>query len=272
MRIVYYDEAGDDGTKTGCSPLFVLSAIYLCKDDWKEVYKQIYDFRKQLRNEYGLLLRTEMHTKHFLMNKGCYRDFKINADNRMLIIEEFCKFIAILPLKNINIVINKTGKNKDIDILDKALDYSINRIENDIKYNHHESCKYLLLTDEGRLSKMRKTARRLQAINYIQLCHSHEVQNKKIQRVVEDILPKNSQESHFIQIADLISFIVYAYSIEKQGVGKISKQLPYTLTFEKTIEWLEILNPIFNKKANMYASYKDKYGIVYSPDQKPLKF
>lgn len=270
MHLVYYDESGDDGFIKFSAPIFVLTGIYIYKDNWRQTYQEIYSFRKTIRNTYGFLLKAELHTKFFLMNKGGYRNLNICTDDRMAIIEEFCKLISKLPIKCINVVINKKEvKKRPFDVLDAAMDWSINRIENDIRYNHSSSCKYLLISDEGRLSKMRRTARRIQQYNPIKLCYSGQSQNRRIERVIEDILPKNSQESFFIQIADLIAFIVYVYSLVKYDLAPISRQLPRTLTYEKLQEWLEIINPILNLEANKRASFRDKYGIVYYPDIKP---
>ena len=59
MFLVYYDESGDDGIIKYSAPLFVLTGIYINKDNWKEAYQEIYSFRKNLRTKYGLLLKTE---------------------------------------------------------------------------------------------------------------------------------------------------------------------------------------------------------------------
>jgi hypothetical protein len=52
MYIAYYDESGDDGYPKKSSPLFVLSAIYLHYLNWKDIFKNISEFRKQLKKRF----------------------------------------------------------------------------------------------------------------------------------------------------------------------------------------------------------------------------
>lgn len=195
------------------------------------------------------------------MNKGGYRKLQICTDNRIKIIDEFCNLTSRLPLKIMNIVVNKSELRNNSDVLDTALDWSINRIERDMDYNH-PGCKYLIITDEGRLSKMRYTARRLHKFNMIKLCNSGITENKVIKKNVEDILAKDSEQSYFIQIADMISYIVYMYSLNKFNLD-MSKQLPRTIDFNKTQEWLTTLQPVLNLEANKQRN-NDKYGIVFA--------
>ena len=104
MRIVYYDESGDDGYPQFSSPLFSLTAIYMHYLSWKGNYEIIKDLRSKLKAEFNFPIKLEMHTKYFLLDKHPYRDFNFLHNNKKQIISLFCQFIAHLDLKVINTI------------------------------------------------------------------------------------------------------------------------------------------------------------------------
>ena len=206
-RIVYCDETGDDGITSASSNTFTLTSLYMSADSWQDNYDAVKQLRKQLKEEYGFHLNQEMHTKHFLTDKNPYRDYKWTSEQKIDILKKFTIAIASLDIKIINVIIDKdkiiTG---NYNILETALTYNIQRIENDSNGNWN----YLIITDEGRISPMRKTARAIRTFNPIQSQFGGYI-NKPIHYLIEDILEKNSKESFFIQICDFVSYFVHLY-------------------------------------------------------------
>jgi|SRR5690554_2036649 len=211
MYIAYYDETGDDGFPKFSSELFVLTATYIHNLNWKEVYNKIGEFRKQLKDDFNLPVKTEFHSRYFLLNKKPYKNLNISDSDRIHIINLFCELIALLEVRIINVVINKKNIQTDsYEVLGNALTYSVQRIENDLSRMSPAS-KYVILTDSGRVGKMRKTTRKIQRINFIPSKYSIGSYRKEIQHLIEDPLPKDSKESFFIQLSDLVSYIVFLY-------------------------------------------------------------
>ena len=81
-------------------------------------------------------------------------------------------------------------------MLENALKYNIQRIENDSKGEWN----YLIITDKGRTAPMRKTARAIRVFNPIQSQYSYGYRNQPIKNLIEDIMEKDSSESYFIQV------------------------------------------------------------------------
>lgn len=107
--------------------------------------------------------------------------------------------IASLDLKCINVIIDKTRVKQDTyPVLENALTYSIQRIEND----SNGQWKYIVLSDKGRVNVMNRAARKIRAFNPIPSMFGEEYQNQPIKNMVEDILEKDSKDSYFIQICD----------------------------------------------------------------------
>lgn len=259
MYLAYYDESGDDGFPKYSSNLFVLTAVYLHVRDWHSTYNQIRDFRKQLVLDYRFPFSEELHTNALLTNKNPYRDCGWSGDDRKAILNSFCRLVASLNLKIVNVAINKMViKKQDYDVLDTAFTYSIQRIENDLAADDN---RFLIITDEGRVGKMRKTARRIQRFNPIPSKFNMNRYQKEIEHLIEDPLPKNSKESYFIQVADMVSYIVMLWKGHELGIRPLPNRVSAFMSPDDMRACLELLKPCLNLK----AAPKEEFGIVCYP-------
>ncbi len=207
-NLVYFDETGDDGLIKTSSETFILTSIYMKSKDWQNNFDRMKELRKELKNKYGFHIKEEMHTKHFLTDKDSYRKYKWTKDERIEILKTYTLGIAELKLNCINIIIDKNKiKKQDYKILENALKYNIQRIDNDSKGEWN----YIIITDKGRIVPMRKTARAIRAYNPIKSKYSYTFKNQPIANLIEDIMEKDSKESYFIQICDFISYFVHLY-------------------------------------------------------------
>ena len=260
MYLCYYDESGDDGFPKYASPFFIFTAIYIHHMHWQESYRAIYAFRKKIKEDYGLPVKIEMHAKKFLLDKNPYKRYAFSTIDRLEIISKFCKLISQLSLKVINTCIVKTRiRNKDYKVLDKALTYSVQRIENDLRHNSDE--RFMIITDPGRVGKMRKTTRRIQRFNYIPSQFNSFSYRQEIKMLIEDPLPQDSRQSYYIQLSDIISYIIHLYTIHHLKVGKISNRLKGVVDESVVRGWMDNLKPVLNLK----ASGKNEFGVVYYP-------
>jgi hypothetical protein len=143
-----------------------------------------------------------------------------------------------------------------------ALTYNVQRIENDL--NHKTSAdRFLIISDEGRLSKMRETTRLIQKYNPTPNSYGNGYHNKTIQLLIEDPLPKNSKESYFIQLVDVLAFVASLY-VKKNMCNPIvewGNRVSEVLKIGDELELMEILKP----SLNLSASRKNVYGIVFYP-------
>src|SRR5699024_3372939 len=98
----------------------------------------------------------------------------------------------IIKGKIVNTIIDKEALVKqDYPILSNALTYTIQRIENDSDW------RYLIISDKGRISIMKKTARAIRNYNPItSMFNKDTYYNAPIKNMIEDILEKDSEESY----------------------------------------------------------------------------
>lgn len=256
--IAYFDESGDDGSTTASSDVFVLTSIYMNSNDWQKNYDLFRTFRSYLKDSFGLHVSEEIHTKNLLTDKDPYRKYNWFPDEKRNLIIALTKYIARLSLKVINVIIDKTKFIDDTyPVLENALKYNIQRIENDC----NSKWNYLIITDKGRLAPMRKTARAIRAFNPIHSKYGNSYTNIPIKNMIEDIMEKDSRESFFIQISDFISCFVRLY----YEVFYLNKPIPNRaakLINDRFIQSVMMsLKPIFNLK----ASAKNEFGLVIYP-------
>ncbi len=262
MQIAYYDESGDDGYPNYSSPHFTMSCFYLHYLNWRSAFDEIQQFRRDLKVSYGFPVKLELHTKQFILNKKPYTMLNLSDIQRITILDLFCDLVASLDVRIINVSIVKDRiSNPAYEVLDTALKYSVQRIENDLDPSRNPHERFMIITDPGRVGKMRKTTRRIQRINYIPSKYSPQSYRREIKSLIEDPLPKDSRESYFIQLADLVAFVVYNYAICQTGFGRFHNRMPTQVTPAKIQDWLDRLRP----SLNLLAPSKVPYGVVFHP-------
>ncbi len=258
-RIVYFDETGDDGNNILSSRDFVLTSIYMPVEIWQDNFDKIRSLRKSLKEKYGFPVGIEMHTKAFLTDKNPYRNFGLSVEEKQEILIEYIKTISNLEIKVLNVIINKEAiKNNDYPVLENALKYNIQRIEND----SNDQWKYFAISDEGRIKKMNKTARQIRKYNPIESMYSFDRTNHPVHNMIEDILQKESKDSSFIQVCDFISYFVHLYydcCFKKNALPNRVSNVIDTVFIKRTMT-------TFDKKSifNLNAS-KNEYGLVVYP-------
>ncbi len=258
MFLAYFDESGDDGLP-GSSQLFVPSAVYLHHRHWKEAFQATHEFRRELAAKGFLPFSVEFHTRELLLDKDPFHALQLPPQRRFEVLREFCRHFAKLEVKAINVVINKTIPTKaPLAVLDRAVTYLIQRLENDLKATDD---RFLIITDEGRVGKMRATARRIQHVNFVPSKFGTESQRLDIRLLVEDPLPKKSHESYFIQFADMLAYLVQLHCIDTLGLAAWPNRLKSYMTPADVTALLDLLKP----RLNLKASGTDPYGIVCYP-------
>jgi hypothetical protein len=260
MYFSYFDESGDDGFPNYSSPIFVLTAVYLPEKKWKETYANWVNFRMEMKSGYQIPQKMEMHTRDFLLNKSPYNNFNYSDEKRIEIIEKYLNRISKLEIKVINVAIAKTKiLAKNYPILENSMNYSIQRIENDLQKNHSNQ-NFIMISDEGRVGKMVRIARKIQRFNYIPSKYDGQPYRKEISLLLEDPLPKNSAQSYFIQIADMIASIIYWYVTSSILKDNLPTRLSRMVNGSTILSWMEIVKPVLNLQASA-----NSYGIVIYP-------
>lgn len=259
--IAYFDETGDDGVINSSSEDFVLTSIYTKVENWQKNFNAMKSCRMLLKEKYGFHSTVEMHTKHFLTDKNPYRNYCWTKEQKIELLIDYIKCISTqMDFSCVNVIIDKSKiTNNEYPVLERALTYNIQRIENDSNGNWN----YLIITDKGRLAPMRRTARAIRAYNPISSHFTFGSVNQPITGLIEDILEKDSAESYFIQISDFISYFVHLY------YKCIVKENPLPARVGNLID-VQFVNRVMSTlkyygKLNLKASSKNDFGFVIYP-------
>lgn len=266
MVLSYFDESGDDGFPQRSSDIFVLASLSMLDTDWKFNFEQVLQFRRVISQEYNFPVKEEFHTREFIQDKNPYHG-KYAPEVRRELLFKYAQMLANLRLQCIIVVIDKTRiKNQDYDVLEKAFTYNIQRIENSLQAiaakEQRRAQHFMVITDEGRVGKMAKIARKIQRINYIPSKFESASTRQEIKLMLEDPLAKNSAESYFIQAADTLAFISSLYATKYLCSGiEWANRIKRVLTDEDSLTLMESAKPILNSK----ASSANPFGIVCYP-------
>lgn len=259
--LAYVDESGDDGFPSYSSPIFVLSTIYLRATDWREVLDGLVEFRRRMKSAFGLPVKTEFHSRQFLLNKKPYRELQLDDATRIDVISHYCDVLAQLSIRVVNVGILKPRiAQNGYDVLDWAVKMGVQRVENDLRSANAPDARFVIISDEGRVAKMARTTRRLQRFNPIS-SHFGASYRQELNRLIEDPLPKRSDRSFFIQSADLLAFITHLHLTRETGIGSIHGRMPTLADATCVTRWLQRLLPVLNTRANS----SHPFGIKLHP-------
>ena len=233
VRFFYVDESYD--TKKFC-----LSAISIRYIDWHESYTLVRDYRRDLRNRYGLYIRQEIHARDLVAGRGTVGNQIISRYDRAQIFRGLLDIVAKLPLVWIFNICLDVDKHPDVQL--QAWDRLINRIERTMLEADRKWYKSLLIyrpramifSDEGKEEQIIRAFRKMGVFNPIPSRYgrwsSGAAKNIPVKRIVEEPIFKKSHQSFLIQLADCVAFALLkketplVFSTSKYGVPTFFKK------------------------------------------------
>jgi hypothetical protein len=94
MFMMYVDESGDPGLAGSPCRYYVLSGLVVHELCWRPVLEQILEFRRRMRDAYGLKLREELHAARLINKPGPL--VRIKRHDRLKIVRDFADQLAAL--------------------------------------------------------------------------------------------------------------------------------------------------------------------------------
>lgn len=215
---MYVDESGDIGLNNSPTNFFILSGLIINERSWYGALDDLIDLRRSFRKNKGLKLREEIHSSHLLNNPGDL--VRIPMYDRVDILKQSIKWINERTYFSVYSVRidkrNHTDKDKQ-DIYDMAWRYLIQRFENTLNYKNFNGPsssdeRGLIIADKTDEPKLRSIYRRMRKFNTIphkRSIYEEGSQIKNIKMIVEDPIHRDSTNSFFIQLADIIAYVCH---------------------------------------------------------------
>jgi Protein of unknown function (DUF3800) len=190
--LAYIDDSKDSGR--AC-----FSAIVLPASQWLAAERLILDYRLRLKMSDGIVVTKEFHGTDFIAGRGDLGAI-VSKWRRARIFEEALTFVTTLPSVS---VLNACVPRK---LEDRAFERLADRLN---VFAAKSGSYIMLISDEGK--DFTPLIRRMRRSNYVASAHGSwaggaALKNKPVDRIVEDIVYRDSKHSTFIQLADFCAF------------------------------------------------------------------
>lgn len=255
MYLMFVDESGDPGVHPN-SPTryFILSAITFHELRWKQLLQDLVAFRRHLRETTGLKLREEIHATDFVNSPGDLK--RIKRHLRIDILKQCIDWVASnSDISVTTVCIDKYNRRTQNDVYDYAWTLLLQRFENTIRKKNfpgpaNSDDRGMVFPDNTDGLKLTRLLRKLRHYNPVpnsKAAFQGGYRNMSLNYIIEDPVMKDSQNSFFTQITDVIAYMARqmyepnAYMKKKGGHNFYSR-----------------LKPVLNLK----ASTKHSLGIV----------
>ncbi|HXA18875.1 MAG TPA: DUF3800 domain-containing protein [Thermoanaerobaculia bacterium] len=214
MYIMYVDESGDTGVSKSPTKHFALSSMIIHELRWEATLQQLIEFRRRIRDKYGLKVAEEIHASAMISKPGPLA--RISRNDRLSILRAFLDEITRLPdVNSINVVIDKRSTDTSDAIFDRGWRTLIQRFENTLSKRNfpgpaNPDERGLIICDQTD-SRLNRLLRRMRRYNPVpnQETFGPGYRDLRLKYIVEDPVHRNSKDTYFLQAVDTIAFFLY---------------------------------------------------------------
>lgn len=234
VQLFYVDESFDEER-------FCLTGLWIRHRDWHHCFDSVRAHRLELRDQFGLRVRKELHARELVSGRG---DLGTKAPltkwQRSRVFFGVLRLLGRLPVRLINICLDVQKHGNDAHIL--AWDRLVNRIERSMKAIDDDeailrrrlvasalplmkkedgellkgrleafACRALVLSDAGHEQDITRSLRRMHVYNPIpskfgEWSPGQRVKSITTDRIIEDPIFRDSASSPLLQLVDCASF------------------------------------------------------------------
>lgn len=233
MFLIYIDESGDVGTINSQTKNFVISAIVLHETNWQNILEDLIAFRKSLKKQHKLLMNEEIHASEFI-NGSPKLKHNISRNDKLDILKKCLKWLD--GRNDISIVTVRCNKiaNSKRDIFDYTWRVLIQRFDNTLAFNNfpngNGSDKGLIISDNTDGGKLTKLLRMMRRFNHVPngIAYGTGSRNITIGAVVEDPVMRDSANSYFHQMVDVVAYFARQHYEPNKFIRKKGAKTFYT--------------------------------------------
>lgn len=198
LEFAYVDESGDSGAAG--SQTYTLGCVLVPADEWTARLDLMIDMRRALKQAYGIRFRDELKANYLLRGRGPLASLNLGDGQRRDIYQRHLRLLRLVASGAFAVVIQKhlitTGK----DPAETAWTYLFQRLR---LRSESTGVPIVLVHDEGDADRVRKLHRAFRRHSW---AGSTSVTAPLL---VEDPVPRRSDQSFFIQAADLLAYAAY---------------------------------------------------------------
>ena len=245
-RVVYVDETGDTGNQAlqGSSNCFGLGCVILDMTIWPNALDQLIAFRRNLRQTYGIPSRAELKANYLIRGNGPLKTLNLSTNDRRTILRAHLQMLSKINAKAFAVVIDKTHSTRcPQEILDLAWETLLQRLERSFR-NQGIPDSLLIMHDQGPNIAVRTIVRRARRHLRAGSAHRSGHYNVPVRTVIDDPVPKDSQQSYMLQLADLVAYTGWrSYMPPSANVAAVAPQNTWSQIGTATLVQVNGLKP-----------------------------
>lgn len=210
MHLAYVDESGDTGDVTkGGTRTFTLACVLVQASQWADVFDDLIEYRRYLKNQFGIPVRAEIKANYLLHNRGPFRPLKLSEKARFAVYRGLMRLQPKLGLRSFAIVVRKDkmaakGIHGDPRII--GWEYVLQRLE---RFTTKGETTVMLCHDEGEGAIVRKLARKARRMGSAGSAFGTGYLKRPARLVLDDPVSRQSHQSYFLQLADLAAYAAF---------------------------------------------------------------
>jgi Protein of unknown function (DUF3800) len=206
---MYVDESGDPGKNNSPTRYFVLSAIIFHESYWLNILDDLINFKRQLKDRYGLLIKEEIHASVFISGRPKLKN-TIARNDRLDLLKKCLDWLSSRP--DISIISVRIDKQQNTDPFDRAWQLLVQRFENTLLNKNFpgpfNNDKGLMFADNTNGQKLVKLVRQMRRYNPIPNMASYGggSRNIPLRAIIEDPIFRDSGHSFLLQMVDVVAY------------------------------------------------------------------
>lgn len=256
---MYVDESGDPGLLNPNLPPhqqpsvhYILSGLIIPITEWRNYLTAIVEIRRQIRQTYGIPVRSEMKGAALINPRGNPHLRHLTRRQRVAVYQDiFHHMVLRMPQARIvNVYADKQNlrypSSRNSDLEQRAWTFLIQRFHNFLSKQAFPSYG-IIFADETNEVKLRRLLRKMRVYNPTPSLYGGYYHAPAVS-IVEDPIMRNSSHSYFIQLCDLVAHSLYRKKQPRGGYRRYNVDRLF-----------DILQPLLLTQASRY----DPQGIVY---------
>ncbi len=209
MYLMYVDESGDPGTLNSPTRYFVLSAVILHESYWWNILQDLVEFKRSLKERYGLLMKEEIHASEFVTGRPKFKN-NISRNDRLDLLKKVLDWLNGRP--DLSVMSVRVDKTVNHDPFERAWQLLIQRFENTLFHKNFpgpfNNDKGMVIADNTNGTKLVKLIRRMRHYNPIPNMMQYGAGNRNmpLRSIIEDPSFRDSGHSLVLQMVDVIAY------------------------------------------------------------------